>query len=95
MNRGGTTNPLDDELGRLEVRVVFAIGKKRLIDSQPTRGQPWLSLTVVSQTAIFDPVGLFGIVYWYSLFPLHEFVFRGMLRNICKAGVKNAELSKQ
>ena len=99
MNRGGTSAPLDGELGRLEVRVVFAIGKKRLIDSQPTRGQPWLSLTVVltvvSQTAIFDPVGLFGIVYWYSLFPLHEFVFRGMLRNICKAGVKNAELSKQ
>ena len=34
MNRGGTSAPLDDELWRLEVREVFAIGKKRLIDSQ-------------------------------------------------------------
>ena len=34
MNRGGTSAPLDGELGRLEVRVVFAIGKKRLIDQE-------------------------------------------------------------
>ena len=34
MSRGGTSAPLEDELCRLEVRVVFAIGKKRLIDSQ-------------------------------------------------------------
>ena len=44
----------------------------------------------IRQTAIFDPVGLFGILYWYSLFPLHELVFRGMLRNICKAATKNS-----
>ena len=34
MNRGGTWAPLDDELGRLEVRVGFGIGNKRLTDSQ-------------------------------------------------------------
>ena len=34
MNRGGTSAPLADELYQLEVRVVFAIGEKRLIDSQ-------------------------------------------------------------
>ena len=34
MSRGGTSAPLEDELCRLEVRVVFAIGKKRLINSQ-------------------------------------------------------------
>ena len=33
----------------------------------------------------FDPVGLFGLVYWYSLYPLHQLVFGGMLRNIAKA----------
>ena len=75
----------------------------RLAAEMKVPGRAWLEfevtendgVTTVRQTAIFDPVGLFGIVYWYSLFPLHEFVFRGMLRNICKAGVKNAELSKQ
>ena len=34
LNRGGTSAPLDDELGRLEVRVGFGIGNKRLTDSQ-------------------------------------------------------------
>jgi len=65
----------------------------RLAAEMKVPGRAWLEFEVteedgistVRQTAIFDPVGLFGIVYWYSLFPLHEFVFRGMLRNICKA----------
>ena len=30
LNRGGTSAPLDDELGQLEVRVGFGIGNKRL-----------------------------------------------------------------
>ncbi len=65
----------------------------RLAAEMKVPGRAWLEFEVteedgvstVRQTAIFDPVGLLGIVYWYSLFPLHEFVFRGMLRNICKA----------
>lgn len=68
----------------------------RLVAEMKVPGRAWLEFEVtehdgvckVRQTAIFDPVGLFGIVYWYSLFPLHEFVFRGMLRNICRAGEK-------
>jgi len=71
----------------------------RLAAEMRVPGRAWLKFEVteneggysVRQTAIFDPVGLFGIVYWYSLFPLHEFVFRGMLRNICKAAVTNKE----
>lgn len=46
--------------------------------------------STVRQTAVFDPVGLFGIVYWYTLYPLHQFVFEGMLRNLCKAAEKEA-----
>lgn len=71
----------------------------RLAAEMKVPGRAWLEFEVteedgickVRQTAIFDPVGLFGIVYWYSLFPLHELVFRGMLRNICKSAVKSAE----
>jgi uncharacterized protein YbjT (DUF2867 family) len=70
----------------------------RLAAEMKVPGRAWLEFEVtekeggcsVRQTAIFDPVGLFGIVYWYTLFPLHEFVFSGMLRNICKAAVANA-----
>ncbi len=36
----------------------------------------------VVQTASFIPRGLFGLLYWYAVLPLHGFVFRGMLRGI-------------
>lgn len=65
----------------------------RLAAEMKVPGRAWLEFevtteddeTVVRQTAIFDPHGLFGIVYWYSLFILHQFVFEGMLRKICRA----------
>jgi len=56
-------------------------------------GRAWLEFTVsgdeqsstIRQTAIFDPVGLFGLVYWYALYPLHQLIFAGMLRKIARA----------
>ena len=56
-------------------------------------GRAWLqfevncreSETEIRQTAIYDPRGLLGNVYWYALYPLHELVFRGMLRGIAQA----------
>lgn len=56
-------------------------------------GRAWLEFEVspvengstIRQTAIFDPVGLPGILYWYGIYPLHKFVFAGMLRNLAYA----------
>jgi len=56
-------------------------------------GRAWLQFEVephgegsrITQTAIFDPVGLFGRLYWYGLLPLHKIIFRGMLRRIERA----------
>jgi len=54
-------------------------------------GRAWLEFEVkpdgnggstIHQTAVFDPVGLFGRLYWYGIYPLHSIVFRGMLRSI-------------
>jgi hypothetical protein len=45
----------------------------------------------IRQTAIFDPQGLLGLAYWYALYPLHEFVFAGMLRGIARAAEKEPE----
>ncbi|MBX2860767.1 MAG: SDR family oxidoreductase [Vampirovibrio sp.] len=42
--------------------------------------------TEITQTAWFIPKGLPGILYWYSVMPLHHFVFNGMLTGIAKAG---------
>jgi uncharacterized protein YbjT (DUF2867 family) len=38
--------------------------------------------SVIRQTASFDPSGLLGRAYWYSVLPFHYFVFRGMLQGI-------------
>jgi len=38
--------------------------------------------SVIRQTASFDPLGLLGRAYWYSVLPFHFFVFRGMLQGI-------------
>ena len=56
-------------------------------------GRAWLQFEVepaatgslVRQTAIFDPVGLMGQLYWYLLYPIHRFVFAGMLAGIVHA----------
>lgn len=57
-------------------------------------GRAWLEFetteiddnrTEIRQTALFDPKGLFGLAYWYALYPLHQIVFYQMLRNIGKA----------
>jgi uncharacterized protein YbjT (DUF2867 family) len=56
-------------------------------------GRAWLQFEVepdrdgslVTQTAIFDPVGVLGRAYWYALWPVHSAVFRGMVRGIARA----------
>ncbi len=44
------------------------------------------------QTARFEPKGLFGILYWYAVAPLHGFVFRRMLKEIRKEAERIASL---
>jgi uncharacterized protein YbjT (DUF2867 family) len=36
----------------------------------------------LSQTALFQPRGLLGLLYWWAVFPFHHFVFRKMLEAI-------------
>ena len=37
-------------------------------------------LTELRQTAYFAPKGLFGLLYWYLLYPLHKRIFSGLVR---------------
>ncbi len=69
----------------------------RLSAEMKVPGRAWLQFEVtqaetgaastISQTAIFDPAGLFGLVYWYALWPFHGFIFGGMLKGIAAAAV--------
>ena len=38
--------------------------------------------TLLVQTAFFAPKGLFGLLYWYSLYPIHGPIFSSMIRDI-------------
>ncbi|MBI5086302.1 MAG: DUF2867 domain-containing protein [Acidobacteria bacterium] len=43
--------------------------------------------STIRQTATYDTGGFWGCLYWYLSYPLHEVLFRGMLRNIGAAGL--------
>ncbi|SHN20030.1 Uncharacterized conserved protein YbjT, contains NAD(P)-binding and DUF2867 domains [Cyclobacterium lianum] len=49
-------------------------------------GEAWLEFKIekgeLVQTATFRPLGIWGRLYWYSVFPFHGFIFGGMIRNI-------------
>jgi hypothetical protein len=65
----------------------------RFVAEMKLPGRAWLEFefspggnerTVVRQTALFDPLGLGGILYWYALYPVHKMIFAGMLRSIAR-----------
>ena len=68
----------------------------RLAAEMKLPGRGWLEFEVVPrdgdvtihQTAVFDPRGLGGLAYWYSIWPLHELVFRRMLAGIVRQAVR-------
>lgn len=56
-------------------------------------GRAWLQFEVapaasggslLTQTAYFAPRGLPGLAYWYGLYPVHGFIFSGMIRRLAE-----------
>lgn len=54
-------------------------------------GRAWLQFEVqpkengesqLVQTAFFAPKGLFGLLYWYVLYPIHAFIFSGLIEGV-------------
>lgn len=70
----------------------------RLAAEMRVPGRAWLEFEVepegagarIRQTALFDPVGLWGLLYWYALLPLHAIVFRRMLRSVAREALSLA-----
>jgi len=75
----------------------------RLAAEMKLPGHAWLEFEVepreggatIRQTAVFDPVGLLGLAYWYLLYPLHRLVFSAMLENIARAATTSAAEQQQ
>jgi hypothetical protein len=69
-----------------------------LVAEMKVPGRAWLQFevepnirgSVIRQTAIFDPAGLRGLVYWYALYPIHRWIFKGMLQSIATTAKRSA-----
>ena len=90
------TLQVGDTVDSFRVESIEPNRRLRLKSEMHLYGRAWLefevtrdgSSTTIRQTAIFDPVGLIGQVYWYSLYVPHQFVFSGMLRGIAQAALR-------
>ncbi len=100
--RRGRTSPttlhVGDALDFWRVEVIEPNHRLRLLAEMKLPGRAWLEFevtadgasSIIRQTAIFDPVGLGGLAYWYAIYPLHQIIFRDMLRGIARAAVRDS-----
>lgn len=59
-------------------------------------GRAWLDFEVCPEgdgsqlriTAIFDPKGVLGLLYWFAIYPFHGYIFRNMVKEIAKRATK-------
>src|SRR6185369_1750021 len=90
MRRGRPENRrlrVGDALDFWRVEVYDPPNRLRLFADMKLPGRAWLEFVVeqnglgsrVTQTALFDPVGLLGRAYWYGIYPLHALVFQGLI----------------
>jgi uncharacterized protein YbjT (DUF2867 family) len=95
--RRGRRHPTDiavgDALDFWRVEEYVAGEKLTLRAEMKVWGQAWLEFSVkpasdhhslLTQTARYYPRGLFGLVYWYGVYPIHVAVFRGMAQAIAR-----------
>ena len=101
--RNAETLTVGDALDFWRVEAFEPDRRLSLVAEMKVPGRAWLQFEVdpisvrpdsqessIRQTAIFDPAGLGGLIYWYALYPVHRWVFAGMLRAIAA----RAELQK-
>jgi len=89
--RRGRTSPTDLDAGdALDFwRVIFADKKQQkllLYAEMKLPGEAWLEFkiedNILKQTATFRPRGLWGRLYWFSVWPFHGFIFKGMINEL-------------
>jgi len=65
----------------------------RLRAEMKVPGKAWLEFQAIQengnqtklvQTAYFEPKGLFGLLYWYGLYPVHSLIFSSMIEHVAR-----------
>jgi uncharacterized protein YbjT (DUF2867 family) len=98
MRRGRPDRPLKvgDTVDFWRVEAVEPPKLLRLKAEMRLPGEAWLQFRIVPksenesvlvQAAVFEPLGLLGLFYWYALLPLHALIFSGL----CNAVAERAE----
>jgi hypothetical protein len=94
--RRGRRHPTEvrigDALDFWRVEAVESNRMMRLRAEMKVPGRAWLQFksepedggTRLTQTAYFAPKGLFGLIYWYGLYPIHGLIFSGMIRKLAE-----------
>lgn len=91
--RRGRTNPKSLNVGdALDFWRVLYVNKTEgrllLFAEMKLPGEAWLEFNIkdnkLIQTATFRPLGLLGRLYWFSVYPLHGIIFKGMLSKLCE-----------
>lgn len=102
--RRGRRDAVDLQVGDVvdfwRVEAVEPERRLRLAAEMKLPGRAWLEFevipgangSIIRQSAIFDPVGLWGLAYWYLLYPMHRLVFSGMLKGIVRAAEKTTAI---
>ena len=79
----------------------------RLRAEMKVPGRAWLQFEVepeegsdtprsrITQTAFYEPKGLWGVVYWYSLVPFHPSIFKGMIKELGRRAEKREAEDRQ
>ncbi len=71
----------------------------RLRAEMKVPGRAWLEFearaesannTLLLQSAFFEPKGLFGLLYWYVLYPIHSLIFSGLVRKIAEEAIHDS-----
>lgn len=70
-------------------RVIYSNKKEKkllLYAEMKLPGEAWLEFKIengmLKQTATFRPRGLAGRLYWYSVYPFHGLIFKGLINNL-------------
>jgi uncharacterized protein YbjT (DUF2867 family) len=97
--RRGRSNPeniaVGDAIDFWRVEAIEPNSLLRLRAEMKLPGRAWLQFEVdgdnnhssIQQTAIFDPIGIFGWLYWYGIYAIHKMIFNGMLNGIAKHAI--------